>query len=77
MEVIPQYFADFAAEMRAFVKKVDVRFDRVDEKLDVIAITVQHHDEVISRLEPLVGDHEGRISRLERSMTRMRLKFDN
>lgn len=67
----------FIMEMRAFVNSMHTRFDHVDERVDFIAETVKSHDEILRRLEPLVGDHEDPISRLERSVTRLRFKVDN
>lgn len=91
METTPQYFAAFAHEMRAFAnemrafeKGVNARFDGVDEKLDVMAETLQRHEEKLDEhsmmLRVLTGrhdNHEERISHLERSVTRLRLKIDN
>ena len=69
VEIAPKYFSDF-------VEAINQRFDHVDERIDFIAATVKSHDEILRRLEPYVGDHENRISRLERSVTRLRLKVD-
>lgn len=98
MEIVPQYFSafqgemdrfitemrDFKNEMHQFAKNVHARFDRVDEKLDIIAMTVNGHNEVLDEhsilLRAMTGrhdNHEDRISSLERSVTRLRLKIDN
>lgn len=60
------------------------RFDAIDDKLDLIAMTVKRHDEVLDEhsilLRAMAGrhdNHEERITSLERSVTRLRLKIDS
>ena len=77
MEIIPKYFSDFA-------RHIDGRLDKQDELLETIASTVRRHEETLDEhsmmLRTMTGrhdSHEDRISHLERSVTRLRLKIDN
>jgi len=54
---------------------MEVRFAKVDDLLETIAMATNAHAIKVDDLSRAKGDHESRIERLERSVARLNLKL--